>query len=72
MNHHVDINMEPVEILLIEELMEEEMEKDCDCATTNKRLHKIDTQLAWMACCPRCCHCHWDKIEEEMRDILNG
>ena len=54
----------------IDALRQKIMEQKCNCSSVNRRLQKISPREYPMStthvCCPKCCFCQWDKIEDQI------
>jgi len=48
----------------LDELQEKIMGQACTCASINRRAAKLDPAFENLACCPKCCYCHWDRASE--------
>jgi len=54
----------------LEELRTKVMGQACSCDSINRRAAKIREGLYALACCPKCCWCHWEKAEDELKFLI--
>lgn len=49
-------------------LQEKIQGQSCNCESIRRRLDFGFLEFNRYPCCPKCCDCHWEKLEEDLRD----